>query len=679
MGRLPPPPGGVMGGELRWVPSLAEVSSKFGLNLEQHAVFMTFGLGLLDYMLDAQCAAEEPGASDELQQQRIQAARQAMRRLRARGQIVLHLGGPGGCGKSRVVQALSVFAALWGQPRAILLTAPTGAAAVVIGGRTLHSIFPRLDTRTGRSSTRAKAAVKAGETARLVQQAHMIVIDEVCMLTKEQLLTVSQSLNDAVGNAVIRRRVHGGDGDGAGAGGAEGAPVFGGLHVLAVGDAFQLRPVGGAPLPSVPTSSSSASELEGYQLWTQHVQGGIFLHRLMRADACEDLRSVLTELRNGRLADASNARLLDKLNERVLPPAGSLQLDPSERNGDGQLAVMMHNKHRAQYQWAGCVCFARRRTAYCFLAVPSTTGGNVLHESVRRRIMSCRSEKHTAGLPTCLIIGVGMPVRITANVDVEHGVANNTPGVVESIVLPLGTVITERHIAGPGGMRATVRLCDRHPLHVVVSIGGEQHYITPQTHSGLKILTDARGRLMNNCKGISLTALPMVPDYAVTVYGVQGSTLDRMLVPLWDGMTVYVAVSRVRELRHAIFQRKVTLAIARKSKPPQYTQPDGSKISAITLQKRMEQQCERTFEHLHGWFSPAKIARLNPTVADAVATLVEADVPGTAAAASAARPDPAERPEAAASAMAAAAAAAAAVPFARPQPRRPPAPRQSPP
>ncbi|KAJ7127739.1 hypothetical protein C8R44DRAFT_529334, partial [Mycena epipterygia] len=56
-------------------------------------------------------------------------------------QLRMFLTGPGGTGKSRVIQALQDFFSLRGQSRRLRLAAYTGVAARNINGMTLHSVL----------------------------------------------------------------------------------------------------------------------------------------------------------------------------------------------------------------------------------------------------------------------------------------------------------------------------------------------------------------------------------------------------------------------------------------------------------------------------------------------------------------------------------------------------------
>lgn len=59
--------------------------------------------------------------------------------LPSNGQLLMHLAGSGGTGKSLVVKALVDFTQCWKAARSVIITASSGVAAMLIGGSTLHS------------------------------------------------------------------------------------------------------------------------------------------------------------------------------------------------------------------------------------------------------------------------------------------------------------------------------------------------------------------------------------------------------------------------------------------------------------------------------------------------------------------------------------------------------------
>lgn len=104
-------------------------------------------------------------------------------------------------------------------PKAILL-ASTGAAAVLIGGRTFHSFFGLGILEGGKDRT-IENAVKNGKLLKRLREAEEIIIDEVSMLpglvldTAEELARVARQSDEP----------------------------WGGLRIVAVGDFAQLPPI----------------------------------------------------------------------------------------------------------------------------------------------------------------------------------------------------------------------------------------------------------------------------------------------------------------------------------------------------------------------------------------------------------------------------------------------------
>src|SRR6056297_2203960 len=123
--------------------------------------------------------------------------------------------GEAGTGKSFLVHRYLLRYA----PKATLL-ASTGAAAVLIGGRTFHSFFGLGILEGGKQRTIDKA-IKNGKLLKRLREAHEIIIDEVSMLPGIVLDTAEEICRIA----------------------RESDEPWGGLRVVAVGDFAQLPPV----------------------------------------------------------------------------------------------------------------------------------------------------------------------------------------------------------------------------------------------------------------------------------------------------------------------------------------------------------------------------------------------------------------------------------------------------
>lgn len=121
----------------------------------------------------------------------------------------LCLGGEGGTGKNRVLDAVQALYESWNRSDCIVKTALTGKAFTMINGRTLANVLLRL-----RYKRKLPSAIYID----------LLVIDGIPTMRKVQLAQLEKLLR-------IAKRV-------------PGVP-FGGMHVVLVGDFLQLPPGGG--------------------------------------------------------------------------------------------------------------------------------------------------------------------------------------------------------------------------------------------------------------------------------------------------------------------------------------------------------------------------------------------------------------------------------------------------
>ncbi|KZO91134.1 hypothetical protein CALVIDRAFT_459564, partial [Calocera viscosa TUFC12733] len=90
-------------------------------------------------------------------------------------QLLLYIGGPGGTGKSHVINCIvSMFAAL-DMSDSLLLSTPTGAAAIVINGYTIHALTLLPQRKKGRVNMPLLDSIWNGVT--------YLVLDEISMVS----------------------------------------------------------------------------------------------------------------------------------------------------------------------------------------------------------------------------------------------------------------------------------------------------------------------------------------------------------------------------------------------------------------------------------------------------------------------------------------------------------------
>lgn len=185
----------------------------------------------------------------------------------------MYLGGMGGTGKSQVIRSLKQFFNKRGEPHRMIVLAPTGTAAVLVGGFTYHSILCIYEfTNSDRMSQ--DIANKINQNLKGVEY---VFLDEVSMVSCHNLYKISAQLQMAKQNLTIK-------GDTQTINNEE--IPFGGLNMIFAGDFAQLPPVNASSLYSG-TAGIKPNSLQGQQsavgrgLW-QQITTVVILRKNMR-------------------------------------------------------------------------------------------------------------------------------------------------------------------------------------------------------------------------------------------------------------------------------------------------------------------------------------------------------------------------------------------------------------
>ncbi|MCB0736819.1 MAG: AAA family ATPase [Bacteroidetes bacterium] len=125
--------------------------------------------------------------------------------------------GKAGTGKSTLVKLFKTYT-----KKKVVILAPTGIAAINVGGQTIHSFF-KFPTRPILPGDREIRRFRHdSEEMQLLQSADVILIDEISMVRADLLDAIHQSLCINLGNTKA---------------------AFGGKQMVFIGDPFQLPPV----------------------------------------------------------------------------------------------------------------------------------------------------------------------------------------------------------------------------------------------------------------------------------------------------------------------------------------------------------------------------------------------------------------------------------------------------
>jgi ATP-dependent exoDNAse (exonuclease V) alpha subunit len=155
-------------------------------------------------------------------------------------QFLLYVGGEGGTGKSRIIDAVRLGMVLLEREKEILVLAPTGNAAKNVQGSTIHT---GLDVAVrGHRKQRTSARVRSLWTNKT-----MLIIDEISMVSSKLMDSIDKQCK-------LMKSLD-----------SNSSAVFGGLHIVIVlGDFHQFSPIQAKALWQ---KQETNDEERGQQLW----------------------------------------------------------------------------------------------------------------------------------------------------------------------------------------------------------------------------------------------------------------------------------------------------------------------------------------------------------------------------------------------------------------------------
>jgi ATP-dependent exoDNAse (exonuclease V) alpha subunit len=196
--------------------------------------------------------------------------------------------GRAGTGKSTLLRHL-----VERSTRNLAICAPTGVAALHVGGQTIHSLFGLPIGVIADHPLRQSEELK-----RLLRTLETLVIDEVSMVDADLLDAIDRSLRQGRGRA---------------------GEAFGGVQVVLFGDPFQLAPVPGGPDERAYFADRYRSPwFFDARVWND---ADLTIHQLSEIHRQRDpvFASALTAVRHGRV-DQTIADLLNTAGARPVPP-----------------------------------------------------------------------------------------------------------------------------------------------------------------------------------------------------------------------------------------------------------------------------------------------------------------------------------------------------------------------
>ncbi|KAJ3454832.1 hypothetical protein MRS44_013432 [Fusarium solani] len=450
------------------------------------------------------------------------------------GQHLQYVGGPGGTGKSRIVDALREVFTARAQPHHLQVTGTSGSAAAQIGGTTLHSALG-LDTH--RSHDKQKPPIFSEAKKWMWKQKLVLVIDEVSMLGGATLFHANchlQALRDCPDKP------------------------FGGIPVvLLMGDFYQFAPVLETSLLvdrmvdlayTASLGQATIAHHRGHSLWLLF-KTVILLEEQVRARDDPQLGALLDRVRAG----TQTTEDLDLLNTKLV--------DRSQVTfKDGLRAITPLNRNRWSLNMEAVVGWARfhRRHISVFVSSHTWRSRALSQQEVAQTIE--QGDNSNCKIPGVFFYAQGMPVVVNKNtytgLKVVNGAEFTAADVIPDPKSPgyhLADDVTI-HFGPPLGILLESQ--ETKDLAIPALPTGTV-LIRPTTHT----LDPANSHYRFLSGKCARRGLPVVPAFVLTDYKAQSKTFVEVLLELrgnrmtngqpskCDFTSLYVQLSRCRTLQ----------------------------------------------------------------------------------------------------------------------------------
>ncbi|KAK7149216.1 hypothetical protein R3I94_008742 [Phoxinus phoxinus] len=414
-------------------------------------------------------------------------------------QFFYFVSGGAGCGKSHVIKCIYTEATkiLRQLPRlreegdlsvpTVLLSAFTGTAAFNISGKTLHSILklPRNLKPPYQGLGNALDELRAK-----LRDVEILIIDEVSMISKDLFAYINWRCQQIKGSK----------------------KPFGGISVLAVGDFYQLPPLGKAkPL--------CVYEEDVLDFWKDHFQM-VTLSEIMRQKEDLAFAQLLNRIRvkqkTDDLAEEDRALLLQAVKDPKDCPCDALHVFATNKE------VHRHNTETIHALHTDIITI----DAEDYRKDPRTGG-------MKRQTRPVTGKKDD--LPDTIQIALGVRIMVTRNLDVEDGLCNGCFGKISRIVNKTKDGIDTVHMLG-------LQLDNPH--------AGKKNRKRVQGEDDDCVYIERSEESLR--KGAVRRQFPIKLAYACTAHKVQGMTLENAVVSLkkiFEPGMAYVALSRTTSLR----------------------------------------------------------------------------------------------------------------------------------
>ena len=511
-------------------PTLAAVSNKFHLNDEQSAAFRIACLPLLLFFLNL--------ADDHTSTDFATAKTELAKHGASTAAVTLALIGEGGTGKSEVIKAISHFASTWGLRRHLAITAPTGSAAILVDGCTLHS-WAGIGIRKASAKRNLSSAQLADDP---VNSTVVLIIDEVSLVSAELLGRLSNTLQ--------RKR--------------NSNKPFGGLSVVFSGDMHQLKPVQGTPLFDTSSQADNAGPTAqaGFDAWRSlsHV---VMLQTNYRAAKDPVFMALLRRLRNHTVTyDDLDTLRACRVSDTHMPPvdAAAAWYANKDVNATNSATVMyaaaLSNKR--VFRLSASVRPSKHDTP-----LPTTDSSHAGY------VVGSRTHNRNDLPVTHLDVYLGCPVTMYVNNKLtKYKIAKGSRGILIGAHPPLETLIAENaeptKVELPDGSAHDVHAVHTLPEYLLVHVPGSTVHFDGLPVGTFPVRVKSESiNVHGHASKMHVSQFPVKLNFAWTCHKLQGKTEQCIVLGATNKILNfnYTALSRVRSLKDLFILKGVKLAL----------------------------------------------------------------------------------------------------------------------
>ena len=452
-------------------------------------------------------------------------------------QLVGLLHGPGGSGKSKVINLVIQYASSFCNmlpgynftDRTILVCAYSGVAATLLRGQTFHSAL-FLNQKKELSAEQVEAFLDV----------EMIIIDEISFAGYNNFEKLHVNLE------TLKQKMN---------------VLYGGIDIVFAGDFRQLTPIKSVPI----------YKQKGDLLFRGGINAYMELNGRHRFRNDPEWGEILNAIREGTVTADQIARI----NERKVDVGDVLPEDTQiavhfNKDRDVKNSAIFHQQLLSDISQSGSSCqsillFAgdvsvkRGGAGTSFEKCTSAFHALYQHVGEDDIVYGDRSFR----TDPLLKIRIGARVMVTKNINVSAGIANGTVATVQKVLFQPGEEGFNVDVGGGATVLGVFSDRVRGILlrHTDPTIEPQQFILQPESFT-IHPLIPVKHELRTSSGQreqwtVRITHFPLVLTWATTVHKLQGQTVDRLFIHSWKEAAdwIYVALSRVAT-RSGLFLNK---------------------------------------------------------------------------------------------------------------------------